>query len=233
MRSIGFHLEFLEKNADKFTTFSWWSLWDTSCDEVLEVRWIKAGASAEDISNFRKEMFLELSPILNALVRAAVEKYIRRRGMTIEDFCNTYRPVFSRFDMFFDEDHSFEENLSSSNFDFESEYNRTRRFRLDALDINRFLRNEYLHSERQPNPITATTNKSVSELLTQRVNIFVDTNKITFLNTHKVVCKLLDAETQILQNYQKNLFCMTYAEFLMWRVKNIVKEIDSVIENNP
>ncbi|OLS16578.1 MAG: hypothetical protein HeimC3_53240 [Candidatus Heimdallarchaeota archaeon LC_3] len=186
-------------------------------DPILFGQWINPNATPEEIKFFKNELLEEILPIINALLRSSVEKYCNEKNTTPQDLENSYRDLFSNYKMKYDLDLDHVEN---------------------PLNINRELRNEFLHGDKKTEILR--TLKNQEKILFQRVVIkldiwyFIDrdekqldlTNyekKIIELNFQEKIKSIIKDEDEFgFYNGVELYFC----ELLVWRVKNLLEEIE-------
>ncbi len=184
-------------------------------DEILIGRWLKDPSNLNEIKEFRKNITPELLSIMNALTRSSIEKYAKNQNFKGKYPANTmtkkYIDLISKFKMKFDPDSKVLEN---------------------PIEINRILRNEYIHGERREND-RLNTEKSHDKILGQRVHIssIHSYPQINFIRKKASiefirVCDLLEFESIRSRFNSLNIY---FSEFLMWRINNVIKKIDSIL----
>jgi len=198
--------KFLEFTANNLKLFPFSNEDDKTeeCDEILIGKWIDPPVTKDKIQKFRIELATELFPIMNALIRAAVEEYAKKvdSKKSIKSFLANNNIIINKYRMRYDKDLNHE---------------------LDVLNINRFLRNHYLHYLPQEKS-DWKTKKDHKSILKRRLWISSRGERIFFVENEEEVCQLLENEKKIFGSCHIKGY--HYVEFLTWRIKNLIKEID-------
>ncbi|MFW9993658.1 MAG: hypothetical protein ACFFD4_16550 [Candidatus Odinarchaeota archaeon] len=222
VKMLNEHLRQVERQAEERQTEtlnneddSEVSEFDTNytCGEILKQEF---ASTPKEIAKFRTLLARDLLPLMNALARTAVEKYAKKAGYSGKIPANTM--------------HDRVWNNRSFREAYEMKYDMDEELKESPLKINSHLRHAYLHGGKIDRS-KLVTGKSFEEILMQKVFIrFTGDRRVKFVKivqgrSERIeVCKLLDSE-----RFETPLASLQayFAEFLLWRICNMIEEIDS------
>lgn len=202
-----------------------------SADPVFDVLYgmfLPPNASIEDFKAFRKQIGPKLLQVMNALGRAAIDKYTKQKGFKdVRELYKKHKDIIEKYYLCLDS--SLPETQNKDN----------------PLDINRHIRNKFLHwnekdfKDTTDNKRPFRINKTGEEILFQRVLIHLerqgnDTQVTTFFyDKGNEERRIRVHEPFSIPNINFPMpqakLNVYYAEFILWLLDLIVREIDSAL----
>jgi hypothetical protein len=194
--------------------------------DVLYGKFLSPNSSINDFKELKKRVAPKLLMIMNALARAAVEKYIKQIGFNdLNKFYGEYKEIIDEYYICIGENQDKTQHKGN------------------PLDINRYFRNEFLHWEVTDFKDTTVDKtfkieKKGSEILFQRVTIYFeiknnDTEIDTYFDDKKGQGRGIQVHEKLLIKNIKyphyNAFLTAYfAEYLLWLLDLIFFRIDNI-----